>query len=329
MEEIVFIQDDYYEKFDKAFKQLAKDFFNSGETVCVKLHMGESKGFFDPELARMAVHVLLNLGCDPFLFDTTTKYRGNRFTPEGYLKTAEKHGFSTERIGCPIYIDNSFVEQKTEHLNVKIAKRVIDADAVLVLTHFKGHSHSGAGGSIKNIAMGCVHPDTKAEQHEKANPVVDVNICNACKVCEELCPFDAMHVDEKAVVDVKKCFGCGVCINNCPEKAINPVVEMIEILMCEATKAVLDKCKKVLYVNDARNISRFCDCAPDPGPKMANDVGIFMGRDVVAVDKAAIDMTIKENGDVFQEVNHKDALVQVDEGERLGLGKKDYELVRV
>ena len=326
MGEIIIIQDNIYEQFDKAFRQIAKDFFKEGEVVCLKLHMGEGKGHFDVELARMAVRVLLEMGCEPFLFDTTTVYQGNRYTVEDYLKTAEKHGFSTERIDCPIYIDNDSVEEPTEHLTVKVAKRVADADALLVLTHVKGHDSTGAGASIKNIGMGCVHPYTKKDMHDKAIPVLKEELCTGCGNCEKICSFGKIEFDGKPRIH-ESCWGCGVCADNCPENALNPSVERIETLLCEATKAVLDRCNKVLYVNDARSITKFCDCLANPGPKIANDVGVFIGKDIVAIDKAAIDMIIKENGDVFQEILHKDALVQIDEGARLGLGEKEYELV--
>ena len=38
--------------------------------------------------------------------------------------------------------------------NAKSAGRLMDADIVLSLTHFKGHEQAGYGGTLKNIGMG-------------------------------------------------------------------------------------------------------------------------------------------------------------------------------
>lgn len=50
---------------------------------------------------------------------------------------------------------------------------------------------------------------------------VDRDLCKACELCIERCPFDAITlVDEKANVTQKKCYGCGVCAVTCPTEAI-------------------------------------------------------------------------------------------------------------
>jgi ferredoxin len=47
----------------------------------------------------------------------------------------------------------------------------------------------------------------------------DVN-CNACGMCEDPCPVDAITVGEVACVDEAKCLGCGVCFSACPMESI-------------------------------------------------------------------------------------------------------------
>ncbi len=44
--------------------------------------------------------------------------------------------------------------------------------------------------------------------------------CTACGDCAEICPFDAVAVEEVAVVDRAKCMGCGVCEGACEYGAI-------------------------------------------------------------------------------------------------------------
>jgi len=63
---------------------------------------------------------------------------------------------------------------------------------------------------------------------------IDATLCTACGQCEELCRFDAIHLDGPGnmafaatyQVDAMACEGCGVCAWFCPSQAIElkPVV---------------------------------------------------------------------------------------------------------
>jgi len=61
---------------------------------------------------------------------------------------------------------------------------------------------------------------------EKGAPVpafvaaVDAERCNACGVCEDVCPFDAVTVDDVAQVNRQRCTGCGRCVSECPQDAL-------------------------------------------------------------------------------------------------------------
>lgn len=52
---------------------------------------------------------------------------------------------------------------------------------------------------------------------------VDQALCAGCGTCEELCPFEAVQVDETAVVKWEACMGCGVCVGQCPNEAVSLV----------------------------------------------------------------------------------------------------------
>ena len=45
--------------------------------------------------------------------------------------------------------------------------------------------------------------------------------CIACKLCEQICPFEAIQVvNNLAVIDYDKCVQCGLCVAKCRPKAI-------------------------------------------------------------------------------------------------------------
>ncbi len=49
---------------------------------------------------------------------------------------------------------------------------------------------------------------------------IDAEKCSGCGSCVDVCPTDAITVDEIAVVDANECTDCGACVDECPEEAI-------------------------------------------------------------------------------------------------------------
>ncbi len=44
--------------------------------------------------------------------------------------------------------------------------------------------------------------------------------CTACGACVDVCPEDAIVVEDVAIIDADKCIECGLCIDECPVDAI-------------------------------------------------------------------------------------------------------------
>ena len=124
--------------------------------VAIKLHTGEAEG---PNIIpRPWVKELYNEKLSgATIVETNTFYEGSRYTTEAHRKTLEVNGWTF----CPVDIMD---EEGTVTLPVKGGKwfdemshgsHMINYDSMLVLTHFKGHTMGGFGGSNKNIGIGC------------------------------------------------------------------------------------------------------------------------------------------------------------------------------
>ena len=124
--------------------------------VAVKLHTGEPEG---PNiLPRPWVKELFSSRLpNAEIVETNTYYEGGRYTTEAHRETLKVNGWTF----CPVNITD---EHGVAALPVKggkwfdemhVGKGLLDYDSLLVLTHFKGHTMGGFGGSNKNIGIGC------------------------------------------------------------------------------------------------------------------------------------------------------------------------------
>ena len=124
--------------------------------VAVKLHTGEAEG---PNiLPRPWVKELLSSRLpDATIIETNTYYEGSRYTTEEHRKTLEINGWTF----CPVDITDSEgvttlpVKGGKWFTEMHVGKTLPTYDSLVVLTHFKGHTMGGFGGSNKNIGIGC------------------------------------------------------------------------------------------------------------------------------------------------------------------------------
>lgn len=50
---------------------------------------------------------------------------------------------------------------------------------------------------------------------------IDEDACTGCGACAEVCPVDAISVDDVAKIDAETCTECGACVDECPVEAIS------------------------------------------------------------------------------------------------------------
>jgi uncharacterized Fe-S center protein len=265
--------------------------------VAVKVHMGEkgNRTHLSPEDVRVVFEKLKKDGCKPFLVDTTCLYTGPRETPEGYMKVAKENGFGE----FPVVIARD--EDYVEKAGFQIAKAVLDADSLLVLSHGKGHGITAYGGAIKNLGMGCVNKDSKSQIHNPTKPVHDPKKCKSCKACEKVCPCTAIEVmDDQFILQEKKCSGCTRCVQVCVTGALKTRPEGLEksfSLFCAAAKQVIDSFPKgnVAYITVLKNITEFCDCRSNPGKIVCPDIGYLSGPGPLEIDTEAMNLIRQKN----------------------------------
>lgn len=125
--------------------------------IGIKLHTGEPHG---PNIIpRPWVENLIKTELpEASIVETNTYYDGGRYTTVQHLETLRTNGWTF----CPVDIMDD--GEQTVAFPVKggkwftemyMGKNLENYNSLFVLTHFKGHTMGGFGGSAKNIGIGC------------------------------------------------------------------------------------------------------------------------------------------------------------------------------
>ncbi len=336
------------------------------DLVAIKLHFGEkgNTAYIRPIFIRRIVERVKKLKGKPFLTDTNTLYTGSRSEAISHLTTAYHNGFSYEVVDAPIIIadgirGNSQVKVKIDKpifKTVSIAHEIYMADVLLSVAHFKGHELSGFGGTLKNLGMGCASREGKLSQHSNISPQVKSKICKGCEICVDWCPSGAISMISNqsrskgtALIDTKRCIGCGECIISCPSGAIqiqwNETIPIFQKKIVEYAYGTIQRKKgKTIYLNFLTQISPACDCYGFSDTPIVKDIGILSSEDPVAIDQASVDLVNNEEGDKSSKLSANwgkgedkfrglypevDWSIQLSYAEEIGLGTRQYELIKI
>ena len=127
--------------------------------VAVKLHTGEPKGpnIVPPAWVKEMLEKEPSLK-DARIVETNTFYDGDRYTTEQHRKTLEVNGW-TDFCEVDIMDEDGTIDLPVEggkwFDHMTHGSHMTNYDSMFVLTHFKGHTMGGFGGSNKNIGIGC------------------------------------------------------------------------------------------------------------------------------------------------------------------------------
>ena len=167
-----------------------------------------------------------------------------------------------------------------------VGSRFADYDYFVVLSHFKGHTMAGFGGTIKNISIGIASSEGKAHIHSGGTG------------------GSMWGGDQDAFLES----------------------------MAEAAKSVTDAMDgDMLYINVMNRLSVDCDCDGNPAEPDMHDIGILASFDPVAVDQACIDRVYhaEDGASLVQRIESRNGLLTLEHAQEIGLGSRDYELVRI
>ena len=329
--------------------------------VAIKLHFGEpgNLAFLRPNWARTVADFVKERGGKPFLTDCNTLYVGGRKNALDHMDSAMLNGFNPMTTGCQIIIADGLKGSDEVEVpvaggeyvkNAKIGRAVMDADVFISLTHFKGHETAGFGGCLKNIGMGCGSRAGKMEQHNAGKPHVAEKYCIGCGQCRRICAHGAPIIENgKAHIDHDKCVGCGRCIAVCPKDAVqinwDESTTNLNYKIAEYTKAVVDG-RPCFHISLVIDVSPTCDCRSENDMAIVPNVGMFASFDPVALDMACVDAVNAQTPlrgsaaddahakahvhDHFQRL-HPDTNWRscLEHGEKIGIGSREYELIKI
>ncbi|TFG06214.1 MAG: 4Fe-4S dicluster domain-containing protein [Promethearchaeota archaeon] len=124
-------------------------------------------------------------------------------------------------------VDHGFAKQITKQEALRILKEAED----IGLVHKAIHNHQDPNdeevglcncckcccGNFVNFYKGTSPTST----YSSYLALVKEEMCLGCGACVNICPMEAIHLDDAiAVIMKERCIGCGLCAHHCPEHAI-------------------------------------------------------------------------------------------------------------
>jgi uncharacterized Fe-S center protein len=331
-----------------------------GETVVIKMHTGNNIVYstIHPVFVRKVVQAIKDGGGKPFVADVNWDVAGS-----------EMRGYSTEILGCPVYpaagLDEKyFYSHHRPYKNIQdwhVSGMIQDASFLVNFAHVKGHPSCGFGAAFKNLALGCMAGKTRGAMHDSMqyDPYWFPEKCPDEETRQRIkaaCPFEALVDDQEHPgylhLHPEQCNACGRCLQVAPPGSLK--IDAVNFHSFQEACAISTSITlstfepgKATHLNLATFMTPVCDCFGFTSMPILPDAGIFGSDDIVALDKATLDVIaqttlIEENIPTCMEVHTrqghpfqwlhgplKDPYLVTMYGEQLGLGSREYELVDV
>ncbi len=232
----------------KLYKAVGKQLTGN---IAVKVHSGEvgNQNFLRPDFWQELINYIGGT-----VTETNTAYEGSRNTTQKHLETMKEHGWSdifpfeildAEGEDMVLEVENGKRIKKNY-----VGKNTAKYDALVVLSHFKGHPMGGYGGAIKQLSIGMASSFGKAYIHGAGD-------VEKFWTAEHDSFLESMADAAKSVVDYFK--GNAVYINvmknmsvdcDCCAVAKDPCMKDIGMLASLDPVAIDKACIDLVYASD-------------------------------------------------------------------------------
>jgi len=264
--------------------------------VAVKISTGEAGNthYLKPTLIRNLVEEV-----NGTIVECCTAYGGSRQDVSKHWQTIHEHGFDSI---FAVDIMDEFGQMRIpvkdrSHIKYDIVgDHLAGYDWMINLAHFKGHAMGGYGGVLKNASIGVASTAGKAYIHS------------------------AGYTDDAS-------------------DAWNHIEDQDGFLesMAAAAQAVHNYMGgRVIYINVMNNMSVDCDCDGSPEAPKLKDMGIMASLDPVALDWACVQMVFNhkakpgdDNAPLIERINSRHGTHTIDWAEHIGLGSKNYTIIKL
>ena len=291
--EVYFTKEITPEALVKIYKALGRE---ASGRVAVKISTGEDGGnnYLKPTLIRKLVEEV-----NGTIVECCTAYGGSRQEVSKHWQTIYEHGFDSI---FAVDIMDEFGQMRIpvkdrSHIKYDIVgDHLANYDWMINLAHFKGHAMGGYGGVLKNASIGVASTAGKAYIHS-AGYTDDATLAWS-------------HIEDQ-----------------------DGFLES----MAAAAQAVHNYMGgRVIYNNVMNNMSVDCDCDGSPDEPKLKDMGIMASLDPVALDWACVQMVMNhkatagdDNAPLIERINSRHGTHTIDWAEHIGLGSKNYVIVKL
>lgn len=262
--------------------------------IAIKVHSGEkgNQNFLRPEFMKPIIDYVKGT-----VVECNTAYDGARNTTDKHEQLMQDHGWKDL---CIVDIMDSDGNDKILEIpNGQIIKKnyvgnhIDNYDAMLVLSHFKGHPMGGYGGALKQLSIGVASSAGKAYIHTAGVTTKQEELWS--NVADQDRFLEAMADAAKSVVDYFD--------------------------------------GNMAYINVMCNMSVDCDCCAKAADPQIQDIGILSSLDPVALDQACIDLVYAANDegkkDLIERIESRHGIHTIEAAEKLNIGSREYELINI
>lgn len=300
--------------------------FKPGDTVGIKIHSGEFGNSLNlrPHWISYIVDEVKRLGGFPIVIESNINPWGQhtgRTDTVTHRKTLTRHGITEETMGCPVSVGDTFMDVegvKCEvphgvYLNYSyMSTHMANLDAVIVVSHFKGHAMGVFGGAVKNVGIGMASARGKLTTHFVNHPTYGIRAAkvndefaqnalqqpspNLIDILQKECAFGVYEVkDGRVEIHKDRCVQCGSCFF---EACFSGLMSLPEDFLATTPMAIADSAAgfinhigkdKWMFVNYAFDLTPGCDCNTFHDRPMLPNIGTFVSKDPVAVDMACLE----------------------------------------